>query len=162
GRPRFSFLFKVTPGAPVLPPPVEAQAQKVMKRLPPAGELVSTPQFSGVGEPVKVSAGGFEPGKSYTLNWTRVIGNRMTGAGWENFSIPVGEAKADASGRIAFDFKTPDDLGGTHGLWVETGEAKKVIGTHIVKATALPMTVTKGPVGTKFTIHLKGVGWTET
>jgi hypothetical protein len=161
GRPRFSFLFKVTPGAPVLPPAPEQQAQKIVRRLPPSGELVSVPHFSGVGEPVKVSSSGFEPGKSYKLNWTRVIGNRMTGQGWEDISIPVADAKADASGKIEFTFKTPDDLGGTHGLWVENGEGKR-IGTHFIKATALPVEVKKGPVGTTFTIHLKGVGWTET
>lgn len=161
GRPRFSFMFKVTPGAAVLPAAPEQQAQKLVRRLPPPGELVSTPHFSGVGEAVKVSGGGFEPGKSYKLNWTRVIGNRMTGQGWEGISIPVAEAKADASGRVEFGFKTPDDLGGTHGLWVEKGK-DKTIGTHFIKATALPLDVTKGPVGTTFTIHLKGVGWTET
>jgi len=161
GRPRFSFLFKVTAGAPVLPAAPEAQAQKIVRRLPPAGELASAPHFSGVGETVKVSAARFEPGKTYKLNWTRVIGNRMTGQGWEDISIPVAEAKADASGKAEFTFKTPDDLGGTHGLWIENGE-HKTIGTHFVKATALPLDVTKGPVGTKFTVHLKGVGWTET
>lgn len=161
GRPRFSFMFRVTPGAAVLPVAPEQQVQKIVRRLPPPGELVSSPQFSGVGEQVKVNAGSLEPGKIYKLNWTRVIGNRMTGQGWEGISIPVAEAKADALGRIEFSFKTPDDLGGVHGLWIEAGGAKK-IGTHFIKATALPLDVNKGPVGTKFTIHLKGVGWTET
>jgi hypothetical protein len=161
GRPRFSFTFDVTPGAPVLPAAAQDQALKAVRRLPPEGQLVSSPRFSGVGEPVAVNAKGFEPGKSYTLNWTRVIGNRMSGQGWEGISIPVAEAKADASGMIAFAFKTPDDLGGTHGLWVEKGK-DKLIGTHVVKATAFPLDVAKGPVGTTFKIHLKGVGWTET
>jgi hypothetical protein len=161
GRPRFSFMFTVTPGAPVLPVKPEQQAQKDVKRLPAPGELVSSPHFSGVGEPVKVSGNGFKPGDTYKLNWTRVIGNRMSGQGWEGISLPVAEAKADAQGRVEFSFKTPDDLGGTHGLWVQKGVGK-TIGTHFIKATALPVEVTRGPVGTKFTIHLKGVGWTET
>ena len=161
GRPRFSFMFKVTPGTAILPAAPELQAQKNVRRLPAPGELVSAPHFSGVGEPVKVSGSGFEAGKAYKLNWTRVIGNRMTGQGWEDISLPVAEAKADASGRVEFGFKTPDDLGGTHGLWVEKGKTK-TIGTHFIKATALPLDVARGPVGTKFTIHLKGVGWTET
>jgi hypothetical protein len=162
GRPRFSFMFKVTPGTPVLPPAPEQQAQKNVRRLPPPGDLISLPQFSGVGEPVKVSSQGLTPGKSYKLNWTRVIGNRMTGQGWEDISIPVAEAKADASGTADFTFKTPDDLGGVHGVWVDTGNGAKKLGTHFIKATALALDVTKGPVGTTFTIHLKGVGWTET
>ena len=62
GRPRFSFLFKVTPGAPVLPAAPEQQAQKNVRRLPPPGELTTTPRFSGVGEPVKVSGDGLGAG----------------------------------------------------------------------------------------------------
>ncbi len=161
-RPRWAIPFTVTAGPPVLPPPPELQAQKSVKRLPAQGELVSTPHFSGVGEPVKVTTSGLRPGETYKLNWTRVIGNRMSGQGWEESAVPVAEAKADASGRIEFDFKTPDDLGGTHGLFVQTGATTKKLGTHFIKATALPLDVSKGPVGTKFTIHLKGVGWTET
>jgi hypothetical protein len=161
-RPRWTIPFTITAGPPVLPPPPELQAQKSVKRLPPQGELVSTPHFSGVGEPVKVTTSGLRPGETYKLNWTRVIGNRMSGQGWEENAIPVAEAKADAQGRIAFEFKTPDDLGGTHGLFVQTGANTKKLGTHFIKATALPLDVKRGPVGTKFTLHLKGVGWTET
>ena len=38
----------------------------------------------------------------------------------------------------------------------------KKTGTYWIKPTALPLDVSRGPVGTTFTIHLKGVGWTET
>jgi hypothetical protein len=38
----------------------------------------------------------------------------------------------------------------------------KKFGSYWVKPTALPVHVTSGPVGTTFTIHLKGGGWTET
>jgi hypothetical protein len=85
----------------------------------------------------------------------------MSGQGWEEASVPLAEAKADAAGRIEFAVKTPDDLGGTHGLWIDAGGTKK-LGTHFIKATALPLDVQRGPVGTKFTLHLKGVGWSET
>ena len=160
-RPRWTLTFNITPGSPVLPPPPEQQAQTEVHSLPPAGDLVSTPPFSGVGQPIAVHGNGFEPGKSYALNWSRVTGNRMTGAGWEESSKAVAEARADASGRVAFQFDTPDDLGGAHGLWVDAGGGKK-IGTHWIKSTALPLDVVRGPVGTTFAIHLKGVGWTET
>ena len=161
GRPRFEFAFTVTDGAPVLPPPPDAQAQKTVRVLPPPGELRPAPQFSGVGEQALVEGDGLEPGTTYRLNWTRVIGNRMTGGGWEEFSTPVAESRADASGHIAFHFTTPDDLGGTHGLWIDVG-GKRRIGTYWIKPTAFPLDVSRGPVGTTFTIHLKGVGWTET
>jgi hypothetical protein len=169
GRPRFAFQFTVTDGAPVMPLPPAQQAQKVVRVLPPQGELVATPPFSGVGEPALVRGEGLEPGKNYKLNWTRVVGNRMMGPGaeqpgrtnWEELSKVIAESKADPSGRIEFRFGTPDDLGGTHGLWIDVGGAKK-FGSYWVKPTALPIDVTRGPVGTTFTIHLKGGGWTET
>ena len=160
-RPRWAIPFTVTAGAPVLPPPPEQQAQKNLPVQPPQGELVATPQSSGVGEPVLVRSDGLEPGKSYQLNWTRVVGNRMTGAGWQESSTVVAESKADGAGHAEFRFKVPDDLGGAHGLWIDTGSAKKT-GTYWIKPTALPLDVSRGPVGTTFTIHLKGVGWTET
>ncbi len=161
GRPRFEFAFTVTDGPAVLPAPPEQQAQREVRRLPPTGELVASPAFAGVGEPVAVRGGSLEPGKLYQLNWTRVVGNRMTGQGWEQVSKPIAEAKADAKGNVDFHFATPDDLGGTHGLWVQAGPEKK-IGSLWIKPTALPMDVKRGPAGTTFTIHLKGVGWTET
>ena len=160
-RPRFSMTFTVTPGDPVLPPAPEAQAQTKVRLAPPVGELMSEPRFSGVGEPVTVTTDGLSPGERYTLNWTRVIGNRIDGRGWAESSVPVAEAVADAAGEIVFEFETPDDLGGTHGLWIDVDGTMKR-GTHWVKPTALPLDVTSGPVGTSFTVHLKGVGWTET
>ena len=119
------------------------------------------PQFSGVGEQALVRGEGLEPGRTYRLNWTHVIGNRMTGGGWEESANPIAESKADAAGRALFRFSTPDDLGGIHGLWIDAGGKKKT-GTYWIKPTAFPLDVSRGPVGTTFTIHLKGVGWTET
>jgi hypothetical protein len=161
GRPRFAFQFTVTDGAPVLPPPPAQQAQQAVRRLPPAGDLAAAPPFAGVGEPAVVRAESLEPGKNYPLNWSRVVGNRVTGQGWEENSIAVAEATADSAGRAEFRFATPDDLGGPHGLWIDAG-GKRKIGSFWIKPTALPMDVTRGPAGTTFTIHLKGVGWTET
>ncbi len=42
-RPQFKLTFNITPGDPVLPPPVSEQAQKAVRMLPPQGELVATP-----------------------------------------------------------------------------------------------------------------------
>ena len=119
------------------------------------------PQSSGVGERVVVHSDEMEPGTSYRLNWNRVVGNRMTGAGWQELSMVVAESKADSAGRAEFRFEVPDDLGGAHSLWVDTGSAQR-IGTYWITPTALPLDVSRGPAGTTFTIHLKGVGWTET
>jgi hypothetical protein len=48
-RPVFKLGFTITSGAPVLPPPLEQQAQKQVRLLPAQGELIATPAFAGVG-----------------------------------------------------------------------------------------------------------------
>jgi hypothetical protein len=162
-RPRFALQFRITPGAAVLPPPPGQQTQTHVRRLSAPGELAATRPFSTVDQPIVVSGAGFEAGKSYELNWTTVTGNRVAagGGGWEESSKVVAVSKADATGRLEFRFKTPDDLGGEHGLWVETSTGKKT-GTHWIAPSAFPLDVARGPAGTTFKIHLKGVGWTET
>jgi hypothetical protein len=160
-RPQFKLEFTVTPGAPVLPPPPIEQAQTQVHSLPASGDLTVTPAFSGIDQPVVVTGGGFEPGQRYTLQWNTVVGNRMSGRGWEEVARPIAKAVADASGRAEFRFIVPDDLGGVHNLWVEVGGTRKQ-GTHWIMPTALPLDVTRGPAGTTFRVHLKGVGWSET
>jgi hypothetical protein len=160
-RPQFKLGFTITPGAPVLPPPPGQQAQQEIRSLAPPGELVATPAFSGIGQPVVVQGGGFEAGKTYRLNWNTVVGNRMTSAGWEEQARVIAEARADAAGRAEFSFKVPDDLGGAHNLWVDAGGTKKQ-GAYWIAPTALPLDVARGPVGTTFRVHLKGGGWSET
>jgi hypothetical protein len=160
-RPRWAIPFTVTADAPVLPPPPEQQARQNSPVQARQDELVAMPQSSGVGEPVVVVSDGLGPGKTYRLNWTRVVGNRMTGTGWQELSTVVAESEADGAGRAEFRFRVPDDLGGAHGLWIDAGSVKKT-GRYWIIPTALPLDVGRGPVGTTFTIHLKGVGWTET
>src|SRR5438309_138979 len=48
-RPRWAIPFTVTAGAPVLPPPLEEQGRRNERGLLRQGELVATPQSSGVG-----------------------------------------------------------------------------------------------------------------
>ncbi len=160
-RPKFALRFTLTPGAPVLPPPISEQAQQSVHRLPTAGVLAVAPPFAGIGQPVTVSGAGFAPGTHDVLAWTTIIGNRVGGGGWNEASRPIAEAMADPSGRVEFHFDVPDDLGGAHALSVENG-AEKQTGSLWIKPTAFPLDIEHGPPGTSFTVHLKGVGWTET
>ena len=160
-RPRFALRFNLTPGAPVLPPPIEEQAQQRVRGLPAAGVLAAAPPFAAVGQPVRVTGAGFAPGERYSLAWTTIIGNRVGGHGWNEASRPVAEAMADPSGHVEFHFAVPDDLGGAHALSVQNGGEQQT-GSFWIKPTAFPLDVERGPPGTPFTVHLKGVGWTET
>ncbi len=162
GRPRFEFAFTVTDGPPVLPPAPERQAQTNVRKLPPPGELLATPQFAGVGEPAVVHSEGLEPGKTYQLNWTHVVGNRMTGRGWDE----VSKRDRGSQGRHRRPRRLPlrDARRSRRHPWPVDRERdrQRRLGTFWIKPTALPMDVKRGPAGTTFTIHLKGVGWTET
>jgi hypothetical protein len=158
-RPRWAIPFTVTVGAPVLPPP-ERHARQNPPVPPRQDELVMMPQSSGVGEAVLVRSDGLVPGTSYQLNWTRVVGNRMTGAGWQELSTVVAESKADSAGHAEFRFDVPDDLGGAHGLWMDTGSAKKT-GRYWITPTARPSSalVGTGAVGAAlqgFSVSLSG------
>jgi hypothetical protein len=160
-RPRFALRFTVTPGAPILPPPAAEQAQQSVRGLPALGALAVAPAFAAVGQRVMVSGAGFAPGKRYALGWTTIVGNRVGGHGWNESSSPVAEAGADPSGRLEFNFAVLDDLGGAHALTVEN-DGEKQAGSLWVKPTVFPLDVERGPPGTPFAVHLKGVGWTET
>jgi hypothetical protein len=161
GQPLFALKFTVTPGKPVLPPPPERQVQTSVRGLPPDGELKVTPRFSGIHQPVAVTGAGFKPGKTYKLNWGSVAGNRITPGGWSGKSQVIASAKADSSGMLSFRFKAPDELGGSHEVSVKDDE-RDAKGSDWIAPTAFPLTKSRGPAGTPFNIHLKGIGWSET
>lgn len=161
-RPRFARQFTVTSGAPVLPPPAARQVQRQVKDLPGnGGELDVTPAFATVGAPVAARGKGLSPGEAYELGWSSVAGNRVAGEGWGASTRVIARAKADSAGALEFRFPAPDDLGGLHALAVKDGAAIKT-GLLWIAPSALPLERSRGPAGTPFTIHLKGVGWTET
>ena len=161
-RPRFVRQFTVTDGAPVLPPPAGAQVQREIKRLPAnGGALAVSPPFTTVGAPVAVHGSGFTPGKTYELTWSTVVGNRVAGEGWGEAARVIASAPADRTGALEFRFPVPDDLGGLHGLAVRDGAAKKT-GLLWIAPSAQTLARSRGPAGTPFIVHLKGVGWTET
>ena len=87
----------------------------------------------------------------------------MTGRGWEEVPRPIAEARADASGRAEFRFKAPGrSRRRAQSLGRSSAADRRRQGAFWIAPTALPLDVARGPVGTTFRIHLKGVGWSET
>jgi len=160
-RPVFALPFEIVAGDPVLPVSPEEQAQASVRGMAEQGDLTVDPAFATVGQPIVVAGDGFEPGKRYPLHWSTVTGNRVSGSGWEEHERIVSEAVADTSGRLAFHLETPDDLGGSHALRVETANGDRK-GVFWIAPSAMPLDIGSGPAGTMFTVHLKGVGWSET
>jgi hypothetical protein len=56
----------------------------------------------------------------------------------------------------------PDDLGGEHTITAKIGDTVAAKTKLYILASAFPLAVDRGPSGTQTTLHLKGVGWTET
>lgn len=163
-RPTFTLEFTVTPGAPILPPPAHAQSLPIEAAARPEGPAprIWTDVVSGpVGTPIRLQGRGFAPGRAVDFAWTTVIGNRMSGDGWSESRGALRRAVADADGNVALALAAPDDLGGPHAIVAHVGDA--AIETRFtITPSALPLDRTSGPVGTPFSVHLKGVGWTET
>jgi hypothetical protein len=164
-RPSFSFDFTLTPGKPVLPAAAATQALPLEAGRPPhgSGAAIWTDVASGpVGTPFRVLGRGLPPGRQVQLDWTTVVGNRVAGDGWSASAGAMMQVVVDRNGEIALSAKAPDDLGGPHTIIARIGEDTIAETTFTIRPSALPLTPNSGPVGTTFTVHLKGVGWTET
>jgi hypothetical protein len=68
----------------------------------------------------------------------------------------------DATGTIALPLKARDDVGGPHPITVRLAGKTLAQTTFLLTPSAFALEPGSGPAGTTFTVHLKGVGWTET
>jgi hypothetical protein len=111
---------------------------------------------------VDVSAAGLEPGR-VELVWSTVVGNRVNCSGtcWSFVSIPLGTAAAAANGSFSSRVSVPDGLGGWHVIQLlQDGKVKAQV-PYFVKRSVVGISALKLKAGQPFTIHLKGVGWTQ-
>ncbi|MEW6047605.1 MAG: hypothetical protein AB1609_14165 [Bacillota bacterium] len=164
--PTFTFRFEVTDGDPVLPPPASRQGLAPEPGAPPAeaaGPVLWTDPRSGpVGTPISVYGRGFPPGSQVQLTWYRLVGNRVSGKGWREEGVVLGAASADDQGTFRFPLTALDDLGGPHRIEARASGGVSAATDFAITPSAFDIEPSSGPAGTVATIHLKGVGWTET
>ena len=115
---------------------------------------------------VDVSAGGLTPNAPVTLQWASVVGNRVncTGTCWTFTTTPLGTATAAADGTLKTKITVPDGLGGWHAVQLVQGSTTMAQVPFFVKrsfASAQPISDLTLHAGQHFTIHLKGLGWTQ-
>jgi hypothetical protein len=159
-------LFQVTPGQAVMPAPLAQQAlprRAGVSSPAAAGQPALSADFGSgvVGSPLTLAGTGFPPAATVHLAHTANRGNRLSGLGWEMVEVPLASATTDASGAFTVQVVTPDDLGGAHDITAQAGAASATLVYQITPS------VTFGPdgvlePGSEMTVHLKGVGWTET
>jgi hypothetical protein len=158
------------------PPPLRFDwAARVKPTLDARTTLSSTGLASGaataklsstagpVNSKVDVSASGLTPGSTLDLVWSTVVGNRVncTGTCWSFVSVPLGKATVAADGSLASSVSVPDGLGGWHVVQLMQSDQIKAQVPYFVKRSVVGISRLKLRAGQHFTIHLKGVGWTQ-
>jgi hypothetical protein len=112
---------------------------------------------------VDVSASGLTAGAPVELVWSTVVGNRVncTGTCWSFVSVPLGRGTASSGGSLTSSVAIPDGLGGWHVIQVlQDGQVKAQV-PYFVKRSVVGISSLTLKAGQPFTIHLKGVGWTQ-
>ena len=112
---------------------------------------------------VDVSATGLTPNARVDVVWSTVVGNRVNCSGtcWTFVSVPLGNATAAADGTVQRKIEVPDGLGGWHVVQLLQGGDVKAQVPFFVKRSIVGISAMKLKAGQHFTIHLKGVGWTQ-
>ncbi|MGZ8694409.1 MAG: hypothetical protein ACXWYS_03115, partial [Gaiellaceae bacterium] len=116
-----------------------------------------------VNSKVAVTASGLTPAAPVDLVWSTVVGNRVncTGTCWSFVSVPLAKGTAAPDGTLSSNIKVPDGLGGWHVIQVmQNGQVKAQV-AYFVKRSVVGISALKVKAGQPFTIHLKGVGWTQ-
>jgi hypothetical protein len=114
---------------------------------------------------VGITAAGLTPNAPVDLEWSTVVGNRVNCSGtcWSFVSVPLGTATAGADGTLTSKITVPDGLGGWHVVQVIQGGQIKAQTSYYVKRSVVGKGVSSLVLheGQKFTVHLKGLGWTQ-
>ena len=108
---------------------------------------------------VKVS--GMTPGASADIFWVTAHGNRVSPSGWSLSDSLLVQAVVGADGTLQAPIAIPNDLGGWHVIKVASNSSVVAEIPFFVEHSLVDVTPQKVKAGTEFTVHLKGIGWTE-
>lgn len=128
-----------------------AQAVKAVA-TPASGPILSTTTLTASGAPANAEV---------ELLWVTARGNRVNPSGWSLEDQSLGKFKTGADGSLTASFTIPDDLGGWHVVSVVSGDSLLAEVPYFVQHSLLEVTPQKVKAGEPYTIHLKGIGWTE-
>ena len=161
--PRPQFTFRTTAGGTSDAAYAERyQPQPLPKSdLKTGASLALSPTQGPVGTPVKLAGNGFKPGAALQIVWETYVGSRVSGDGFTPKESVIGEIKAGSDGRVESSLMVPEDLGGLHTVTLKTGDEAIALAHFAIETSIVDMTPKSGPAGTRVSIHLKGVGWTE-
>ena len=170
--------FTVTKGGDPPPPPSvdwpvnvtpTVSARTTLEESGLAAESTVTAELDSTSGPVDTSVAltgsGFSDAAPVQLVWSTVVGNRVncTSTCWAFASTPLGTATPSSGGLLQTQITVPDGLGGWHVVQLmQSGRMMAQI-PYYVKESVVGQGVSPSVVkeGQSFTVHLKGVGWTQ-
>jgi hypothetical protein len=157
--------YRILPGPALQPPAPRAQIPKRDgPAAPPAthAPALATDFASGpVGAPIVVTGVRFAPGTAVALSWETLVGNRLSGNGWTTQEHAIAQVTVRADGTFAVHVRTPEDLGGAHRLIARASDLM-VTSVYTIVPSVDPIAPEVVRPGETITIHLHGVGWSET
>jgi hypothetical protein len=137
------------------------------RRAAAAQPLLVTPDQGPAGTRVRLSATGLSPRALVTFSWYTVNGRYRTdvnpggvvfhGYAYDPIKFALGQAIADAQGRVVVSFRTPEDIAGPHRISAAVGNDEVAQGLfhYLRSATMAPLS---GPVGTPIEVTVHGLG----
>lgn len=164
-EPVFRFTFKITDGAAIIPPPIEAQRAKPVRgeEPSPASPVIwSAPRSGPVGASAVLRGKGFPAVEKVDVLFYNMKGNRLSTTGFAAYVEELGAVGTGADGRFEWKFTIPDHLGGDHRIAARVRDEEVAATTLSIDRTALPLARREYRVGEEIVVHLKGIGWTET
>jgi hypothetical protein len=170
----FQFTFNTTADEGPPPDVLEWPALSAVRELGPTDSRTTfepLPNANGVASlspgsgPIlthtRLSATGLAPDTDASVLWVTARGNRVSDSGWDVVSGVIAQGRADARGGLAVDVEIPDDLGGWHMLKVLQGGVAAAQAPFFVERSLAGVSNSRPRAGETFTIHAKGLGWTE-
>ncbi len=108
-----------------------------------------------------VTVKGMTPNAPVDLLWVTATGNRISPSGWSLNDTPLTKGSVDADGTLNAVIQVPDGLGGWHVVKVVSNNTVVAEIPYFVEHSLAEVTPQKVKAGELFTVHLKGIGWTE-
>jgi hypothetical protein len=158
--------FRITAGPVARPRAASAQTpprERAIAAAAGAGPAISADFASGpVASPIALRGSGFAAQTPVVLTWETYVGNRLSGNGWSTEEHPLTKVTADANGAFALRIATPDDLGGPHRVIARAANGAQASAAYTLVPSAAEISPRVVAPGGAYTVHVKGVGWSET
>jgi hypothetical protein len=130
--------------------------------LPPAAAKLALEPASGpILTRTRLTASGLRPDTDVAVVFVTARGNRVSDSGWDTEAMPIGQGRADAQGGLNLEVQIPDDLGGWHVLRLVQDNVPLTQAPFFVERSLASVSTSRPRIGETFTIHAKGLGWTE-